>query len=79
MTQKPSVGRIVLFRSNQIKDVGFDGAEVPAIITAVHSDDCVNLTVFRDAQDPVPITSVNYAEDFEASGQGLAWRWPPRV
>ena len=47
---KPTVGRIVIYRmSDNLLDTG---REHPAIITRAHSDTCVNLHVFHDA-DPV--------------------------
>lgn len=76
---KPSLGRIVLFKSKDPLHLSNGADEAPAIITRVWSDTCVNLTVFRDATEPLAVTSVVLAEDFEASGQWTAWRWPPRV
>ncbi len=73
--QKPSIGRIVLFRS-----LSSNGAsEHPALITRAWSDTCVNLTVFPDVGEPVLKTSVNQNESLEGPNQDLAWRWPPRV
>lgn len=75
MEQKPSVGRIVLFRSLES-----NGAkEHPAIITRVWSDGCVNLTVFPDYGEPVLKSSVTFAEISETTAESYAWRWPPRV
>ena len=75
----PTIGRIVLFKSKDVKELGNHAEEVPAIITRVWSENCVNLTVFRDFAEPLLQTSVTYAEDLDASGQHSAWRWPPRV
>lgn len=76
----PTIGRIVLFSSNDPEHLGNQAKEAPAIITRVWSDTCVNLTVFRDADSPLSMTSVClYEGDFAASGQSIAWRWPPRV
>lgn len=75
MDQKPSIGRIVLY-----KDLGGAGLEWPAIITRVWTDDergCVNLRVFSDSEGVVLKTSVNLASD--PAGEGGRWRWPPRV
>ena len=72
---KPSLGRIVLFRSLDSNGT----KEHPALITRVWSDTCVNLTVFPDYGEPVYKTSVNQNESLEGSNQNLAWRWPPRV
>lgn len=76
MDQKPSLGRIVLFRSHES-----NGAkEHPAMITRVWSDTCVNLTVFPDfANHFVMKTSVNQNENLEGPNQDNVWRWPPRV
>ena len=72
--QKPSVGRIVLFR----KEPSNGATEHPAIITRVWSDICVNVTVFLDYGAPFNATSVNHEEDVN-SATNPAWRWPPRV
>ena len=74
---KPSVGRIVLFRSTQSDHVGNGASEVPAIITRVWTDTCVNLQVMRDAASPIPMTSVVYDEDPIVTAYAT-WRWPPR-
>ena len=73
--QKPSVGRIVLFRSEHSN--GID--EHPAVINRVWSPDCVNLTVFPDCGAPVCKTSVVQNESLTEGHQAHAWRWPPRV
>ena len=74
--QKPSLGRIVLFRSH----VSNGNSEHPALITRVWSDTCVNLTVFPDNSEPKLFTSVVLNEDTDAAHAGQqAWRWPPRV
>lgn len=64
-SQKPTVGRIVLYHEN---------AEVwPAIITRVFTDDTVNLCVFKDWMPAMTKSSVVK----EATPQG--WWWPPLV
>ena len=72
--QKPSLGRIVLFRGQFSNSAN----EHPAIITRVWSDTTVNLTVFLDASTAVVKTSVVLDEDMN-SGAQYSWRWPPRV
>lgn len=72
---KPSIGRIVLFRTEHSNGTG----EHPAIINRVWSDNCVNLTVFPDCGAPVSKTSVLQNESVTEGDQGFAWRWPPRV
>ena len=74
--QKPSIGRIVLFRS-----LDSNGSkEHPAIINRVWGDGpCVNLMVLPDCGAPISKTSVNQNESLTDGGQDYAWRWPPRV
>lgn len=73
--QTPSLGRIVLFRS----ELSNGATEHPAIISRVWSDTCVNLTVFPDCGVPVCKTSVVQNEDMQEGNQTYAWRWPPRT
>lgn len=75
MDQKPSVGRIVLFRSVESNAQ----KEHAAIITRVFSDTCVNLTVFPDYGSPLVKSSVFQNESLEGGDQSNAWRWPPRA
>lgn len=72
--QIPFLGRIVLVCQN--------GAEAPAIVTAIHSDRCINVHVFPDVHAPgfvqTQLASVEY--DADVSGKySVSWRWPPRV
>lgn len=78
-TQKPSVGRIVLFTAKQNGTLLSEPEEVPAIITRVHGDCCVNLHVFRDGVPAGSAMHVLYSEDIAKSGLLMAWRWPPKV
>ena len=73
MGQKPSVGRVVIFKGEDS-----NGAEEhPAIITRVWNDDCVNLTVLFDAKTPESRTSVQIEG---VAPQGATnWSWPARV
>lgn len=75
MDQKPSIGRIVHYFP-----AGASGQAYPAIVTCVHSDECVNLFVFDDGTTPTPdagpITSIARRQ---AEGEESCWDWPPRV
>ena len=72
---KPSLGRIVLYRS-----IDNNGTrEHPALVTRVWTDTCVNLTVFPDFGQLLLKTSVVQNESLEGPNQDNAWRWPPRV
>lgn len=71
MEQKPSLGRIVLVNPHGATN------ELPAIVTAVHSDDCINVRAFSDNSDnPLWVTSCTPQE---SNPEGYGWRWPPRV
>jgi hypothetical protein len=72
-TITPAIGRIVLFKHRDVE--GRFADELPAIITRVHNDSCVNLMVFHDGMDARPWSSVVHTDDFEASGQYTGWRW----
>lgn len=63
----PSIGRVVLFR------LPYQEQDVPAIVTKVHSDTCVNLMVMYDGGQPAPVMSVSYSED----AQPATWHWMP--
>ena len=62
---RPSIGRIVHYKLD-------DGKLVPAIITKVWNEVCVNLRVFMDSKEIDHTTSVMEGEDV---GQ---WVWPER-
>lgn len=91
---KPSIGRIVhYYEGDHEAPQGFGSPEHwpgtnghrvhPAIITAVWSDSCVNLTVFLDAKVPEVRTSscllpdAVFAEGVHCTNSG--WYWPPKV
>lgn len=89
MSQKPSVGRIVLVPVDAI-NLPSNGAEVvPGIITRVWSDTMVNLQVFLDSGAVVAKTSARLYDDAAAAAAGapsaerayaeLRCYWPPRV
>lgn len=72
---KPTIGRIVLFGLKSYTIEGEDGKylQAPAIITKVHTDELVNLTVFLDSGLEYK-TSVPFGD-----GEPNTWIWPPRV
>lgn len=78
--QPPSIGRIVLFRS---ENHGFmTQPELAAIICALNSeDDTVNLRVFADMHGNFPyVRNVPYNDNLGAPpNKDGYWRWPPRV
>lgn len=87
---KPSIGRIVHFVQKKPADYQTKGlpdalVHLPAMITAVWSDTCVNLRVFTDGTNsdepdmaPVKwITSVSLDES--ESPRNRSWHWPEKV
>lgn len=66
----------MLFRSSQSDLLGNRATEVPAIVTRVWSDTCVNLTVFRDNVAPLMVSSVSY-DDGPERPAWCGWRWMP--
>jgi hypothetical protein len=68
--QKVSVGRIVLYHTP-------GGLIRPAIVTEVHSEDCVSLVAFNDPRGAaVPNTSVVKSEK---GHEANTWIWPPHA
>lgn len=79
---KPSIGRIVLYSLSAVESAINWQRECAAIITSVHSDRVVNLTVFTDATWGEPAESIKRITSVELSKSGApedgTWRWPPR-
>ena len=81
---KPSIGRIVHFVQKKPPVFGEGLVHLPAIVTAVWGDTCVNLKVFTDgsnsdAEETLPVkwqTSVCLDESSEP--QPRTWHWPER-
>lgn len=72
----PSVGRIVHFDSPDRTQLGHSHDPVPAVITQVWDNDVVDLLIFRNMAEPLPLANVQFSEDPTA---GMRWFWPPRV
>ncbi len=85
--QKPSIGRIVHYVQEKPAQFGTGVLHLPAIITAVWGDACVNLHVFSDGSNSEPdstnyprtkwITSTNLDES--ESPAARTWHWPERI
>ena len=76
--QRPSVGRIVLYRHPTVTAVEPEKV-VPAVVTRVWSDTCVNLRILDDAPgNPEWQTSVVQGP-LDGEGHGRCWNWPPRI
>jgi hypothetical protein len=69
---KPTVGRIVYYKSYGTPNGEYKSEERAAIITAVHSDDVVDLCVFN----PTGLFfNTNVVRD--ETGKGGTWDWMP--
>lgn len=84
---KPTIGRIVHYWPGNLDDrAPKKGQPYPAVITHVHSDDCVNLTVFNDNSFPLggkfspphTITSVCKWNGVDKPDGLSVWDWPAR-
>jgi hypothetical protein len=87
---KPTIGRIVHYVQAKPAQYGPDQfVHLPAIITAVWGESCVNLQVFTDGFNSEPslgenlsptaikwVTSVSL--DASETPQGRTWHWPER-
>lgn len=74
MSQKPTLGRIVLVKTY---DADINGqSEHAAIVTQVWSEDCINVQVFPGAGPVLCMTSVRPPQPGQE--RGASWRWPPR-
>jgi hypothetical protein len=69
---KPSVGRIVHY-------VSYSGEPLAAIITKVHSLECVNLVVFTDGSPYSPDEVSSLKLSVMIGLQPGQWHWPERV
>lgn len=70
MDQKPSIGRIVHVANEA-------GSPCAAIVTAVHSETCINVTKFNIEGGITHVTSLVKVSD--APKGTVDWNWPPRV
>lgn len=73
MSQKPSVGRIVLFTDYEDEVEG-----AAAIVTAV-CDDGLSLFVFAPATVGLVRARIQEFSDEDNSKQVRFWTWPPRT
>lgn len=70
----PTIGRIVLVRGSSVLP-GNPVREVPAIVTRVWGQNCIDVTIFKSGQDGVmQMTSVMFNNDTEEN-ELAAWRW----
>ena len=69
-TQKPSMGRIVIYRDAS-------GNCAPAIVTRVYEDGSLALHAFRD--DAAGGPTFDTLGEVKADSEDAGWFWPPRV
>ena len=81
---KPTIGRIVHFVQKKPAGYGDALVHLPAIITAVWGESCVNLQVFTDGtnsdeQNMAPVKWVTSSSlDASENPQPRTWHWPER-
>lgn len=73
---QPLQGRIVILHSTNPGECGVAISSAPAIITQVLSEGRLNLHVFRNGENAVPMTMVRHAIDAQKSGADRWWDWP---
>lgn len=80
-TPKPSVPRMVLFRSTYPEEQWNGAAEHAAVITRVWSPTCVNLKVLCDGAPSVDFSSVELEGSFTPieGFPSRCWAWPGRT
>ena len=69
--QQPSIGRIVIIRNR-------DGADIPAIVTAVIDDTAVHVQQFVPPGVAALVPSYEWGVDYAAEPRPGTWRWPER-
>lgn len=78
---KPTIGRVVIYNTTSADKAKMEAAntlngscntqdKLPAIITAVWSDECVNLKVITDGNLDLWVTSANKGDE------PMNWNWP---
>jgi hypothetical protein len=81
---KPTIGRIVHFVQNKPAGHGEGVIHLPAVITAVWGESCVNLQVFTDGtnSDDQNMSAVKWVTsaslDASETPQPRTWHWPER-
>lgn len=73
----PSIGRIVIHRT-QDPNKKFNGSkDHPAIVTCVFAPNCINVMVLPDCGTPYCATSQGEIDPASETAQG--WFWPSRA
>ena len=80
---KPTIGRIVHYVQKKPAGYGEGVVHLPAIVTAVWGETCVNLQVFTDGtnsddQNMAPVKWITSASLDESGSQDRTWHWPER-
>ena len=80
---KPSIGRIVHYVQKKPSGYGEGIIHLPAIVTAVWGESCVNLQVFTDgtnSDEPntFPVKWITSVSLDESGLQERSWHWPER-
>ena len=74
MSQKPSLGRVVIVR---LPDPIRGEDEVAAIVTQVWNEHLIEATLLPPRLEPIPLQASIYPHGHPYAGP-YAWRWPDR-
>lgn len=69
---RPTVGRVVFFKTRGSADGVFPPTDFASIITKVYTDTCVSLATFGEA-------GVRFEKEVEQGDEPGQWNWPTRV
>ncbi len=80
---KPTIGRIVHYVQKKRAGYGEGVVHLPAIVTAVWGETCVNLQVFTDGtnsddQHTSPVKWITSATLDQSATEDRSWHWPER-
>lgn len=76
-TQKPSICRVVVYRTQHPEAQCNGTKDHPAVVTRVWGDTCVNLKVLPDCGPIYDVTSRMLIDPDDQQADG--WFWPPRA
>lgn len=80
--QKPSVGRVVHYRSRGSQDYVFDPQCCAAIVTEVNEDTCGLAVLNPDGvlfARSIPYSNAKATDEDGTPARGGTWHWPERV
>jgi hypothetical protein len=74
---KPTIGRVVWFWQNAAQAIAEGVQAMPALVTYVHSDECINATAFDSQGNTVALTRVTLWQGEGERPEGQHAEWMP--